>query len=263
MDKQKAIISNIDTKKHNVFWVEPTKRTASSTYEQLKREPSITSKLAYFAEQDYTKAFDKIEGKQTSLTSSSEIILTYAKSAICKANDLAFVNLVIVDCSLFLPNAALNFDNNSDLLDQRRQQSDSINTNLTQIIGRVFRSTMKRIEGQTVIDPRNIVILLHNLPPELQDFHPDYKLLNSYKEFNDTYVAGLRTSQEAISISTSINQALNGDEVTDKGLEQRILVIEKGKKEGLSKLDRRTEREILTEEDVIKIKNYHKELKNS
>ena len=254
LEKQKKLVAEIVNRKTCVFWVEHSKKSAESTYEQIKSDTFFMNKVTYFEGQDYKSSTENIEFKQTGLENTKEIILTYAKSAICKANDLPHINFVMVDCSLFLPSVALNFGDNVDVLEQRKIQMDLIYNELTQIIGRVFRSLEARKADVTVVDPRQIVILLHNLPYELHGFQPDAKILNTYNEFSDEHITGLTERAEVQCIKDSILKALNGEPVTDKAGIQRQRAIEKAKAEGLSKLDRRTEREILREEDVLEIK---------
>ena len=58
----------------------------------------------------------------------------------------------------------------------------------------------------------------------------------------------------------SIQEALAGNTVTDKAAEEKRAIVEKAKKDGLSNLKRRTERELLSEKEVEEIKKYRNEL---
>lgn len=252
------IINSVDTSKNKIFTVLPTKKRSEALYIEAGKDINLANKLTYFKQQDYTKAYDGLERDQKEDDSKSEVLITYAKSSICRAVDLNFINLVLVDCAMFLPTIALNF--NSD--DSDNLQSEEINTALTQIIGRVFRSKLPRIEGQTVIDDRNIVILLYNLPKFLQDFQPDPLLLSKYKEYRNEHITGECESQIYENITKSIGQALNGEIITNKSIEQKQIIIEKAKNKGLSALNRRTERELLTDKEVNEIKEYRKRHKN-
>ena len=240
-------ISHHETK---VFWVEPTQKAAVSSYESIKSHPLLGDKLLYFERQDYNSCLEKSSHRENS----GDILLTYGKSAICKAHDLADVNLVIVDCSMFIPNIALNFDGTTDLLEQRQQQADSINTNLTQIIGRVFRSREQRIEGQTVVDPRQIVVVLHNLPPELYWFCPQKNLIETYNEYSSEQVLGRTTKRATENLIRSVQEALESGVISDKDSIEREAIKQKAVRQGMSSLKKRTEKELLTDEDVAEIK---------
>lgn len=262
-DKKVKIVKYLLSQGIKIFWVEPTKHTAESTYEQIKSEPEFNGNLSFFKGQDFESAKDIIVSKSTQVKGKDNIRLTYAKSAICKAYDMPEVSFVMVDCSLFLPSIALNFDENLDALQQKKLQMDLIANNLTQIIGRVFRSNKDRDPDKTVIDHRQIVILLHNLPYELHSFTPDQSILNQFREHSDEHITGLVSQQELNCIINSINEASSGKDVTDKSRIQRDKIIDKARIVGLSGLERRTERELLTAEDIEKIKEFKKIDKNS
>jgi len=248
------ILKSIDTEKFPVFLVETTKRTLANLHGSMKKFPELNKQTTTFNSGSYESAYDSHIGIHTEKDAQNNIILTYAGSSICKAFDMPYINLVIVDCSMFLPTIALNFDEGTSELKQRELQAKNIYEKLTQIIGRVFRSNNERIPGQTVLDERPIVILLYNLPVELQDFEPDKNLVYDYQEFKDDYIKGIIPSKVAESVIKSLNEALNGLEITDKGKLQKDLIIQKAIEVGLSKLNKRTEREILTDEDLEYIK---------
>ncbi len=252
----------IDTSKNRIFFVESTKRYADRAKVEICKKFQLQSKLIYFKERDYSQAYGTLDGVSETQNSSGEILLTYAGSAICKAVDMPDRNFVIVDCSLFPPTIALNFKSNLTEDEKRMLYVDDINDKLTQIIGRVFRSAKNHDPSQTVIDERNIAILLYNLPVELQGFEPNKKLINSYVSYSDEHIVGVSSTprKKVENLIVSIQEALAGNTVTDKAAEEKRAIVEKAKKDGLSNLKRRTERELLSEKEVEEIKKYRNEL---
>ncbi len=250
-DKVKILeaLSNV-----KIFLVEPTKRKSNNTYDNISTKTKLKGRVKYYYKDDYVSTDDSLSGKSKSINNNEDIILTYAKSGICKAVDMPDVNLVIVDCSQFLPAIALELEQTKSILDYRNYQIQKINEQLHQIIGRIFRSNLKYKQNETQIDNRPIVLLLHSLPFELQEFKPFETLLNSYQEFQEEDVLGLVASKHVECIIQSLQEGLSGQKISQKSKGQRQAAIQKAIKLGLSKLDRRTEREILTDEDIELIK---------
>lgn len=249
-------------KENEIFLVESTLKKACGVYNNLTSRQSLKHRIKFYNSNDYYSIDSENSYKSKTSNGNENIILTYAKSSICKGVDMPNVNLVIVDCSQFLPAIALDIESNKDILDYRSYQIEQINKQIHQIIGRVFRSNIEYNPAITQIDHRKIVIIFHSIPYELIDFKPLASLCYKYQETRDKNVTGLIPRQEISMVNDSIAEAFCGKDFTDKSLKQRNLVIEKAVKEGFSKLNRRTEREILTEQDIEQIKLERKNLKN-
>ena len=256
------ILKAINLNENKVFLIDSTKNNSRTAKTEIRKDYKLSKKLAYFEQRDFHKAYDFIESENETSNGTDEIILTYAGSAICKAVDMPERNLVIVECSLFVPTIALNFDKNITEDEKRQLLIDEIRDKITQIIGRVFRSKQKPHPTETLVDERSIVIVLYNLPYELQEFKPDEKLLNSFESYKNEHISGKIKNKRINNIVTSILEALSGKEVSNKSLLQRKEVVKKVKKLGLTSLDRRTEREILEEEDLYEIGLWGKEENN-
>ena len=256
------IMKQIPLAQNRVFIIDATQTRAIVTNTEIRKVIELAEKVTLFRQRDYHKIYDNLEGETESTNSSDNILLTYAGSAVCKAVDMPDRNVVILDCSLFLPTVALNFKGEPTEDEKRMLFADDINSKITQVIGRVFRSKKPYNDNETVIDDKNILIVLYNLPPELHCFKPDEKLLNNYEEYSDDNIIGISNTPKTRTetLIQSINQALNNEVITNKEEEQKRPIIEKAKREGLSALERRTERELLSDDDVKEIENYRKNL---
>jgi hypothetical protein len=136
-------------------------------------------------------------------------LVTYAKSAITRGISLPDVNLVLVECDQFIPQAALaTLKEGMSTKEKKAELAKDILENLTQICGRVLRSNLKRKLGETVQDPRKLVFLLHSLPKELQAFTLDSALTFQQREFSD--FVRTRKRGEAESIAEAISLSLDG-----------------------------------------------------
>ena len=141
-------------------------------------------------------------------------------------------------------------------------QARNIEDKLHQIIGRVFRSKLEYNPNITQVDDRKIILLLHSLPYELQSFKPNAKICNSYAEYCNEWVTGCLDKKRKECIVMTINEILEGKRPDDKGLEQKFDVMLKAFKVGLSKLNRRTEYDLLSDDDRAYIKQLKRD-KNS
>ena len=247
----------------SVFLVEPTLYEAKLQYDELTKDNQLAQRIIFFKQGDYTNIYENIQGEAKVEVCSKKIKLTYANSAICRAKDMPDVDFVIVDCSQFLPTLALNYESKFvDKLEMRDIQAKNIENKLHQIIGRVFRSILKYNPNITQVDSRKIILLLHNLPYELQEFKPNSKICNIYEEYSNEHVIGFLDKKRKESIVTTIKEILNNKRPDNKGLEQKWEIMLKALKVGVSKLNRRTEYDLLSDEDRAYIKRLKRD-KNS
>ncbi len=247
----------------STFLVEPTLYDAKLQYDELTKDPELAGKIIFFKQGDYTNIYENIQSESKVENNLKTVRLTYANSAICRAKDMPDIDFVIVDCSQFLPTLALEYDSNKiDRLEMREIQAQNISDKLHQIIGRVFRSNLKYNPAITQIDERKIILLLHHLPYELQNFKPNLKILNSYNEYCNEFVTGLLDKERKDSIINTIKEIANNKTATNKALEQKYKIIKKAIKLGVSKLNRRTEYDLLDDEDKSFIKSKKRD-KNS
>lgn len=254
------ILKSIDL---SVFLVEPTLYEAKLQYDELTKDNQLAQRIIFFKQGDYMNIYENIQGEAKVENCSKKIKLTYANSAICRAKDMPDVDFVIVDCSQFLPTLALNYESKFvDKLEMRDIQAKNIENKLHQIIGRVFRSILKYDPNNTQIDSRKIILLLHNLPYELQDFKPNSKICNIYEEYLNEHIAGFLDKKRKESIVTTIKEILNNKTPDNKGLEQKWEIMIKALEVGVSKLNRRTEYDLLSDEDRAYIKQLKRD-KNS
>lgn len=254
------ILINLDL---STFLVEPTLFDAKIQYDELTKNNKLASKIVFFRQGDYTNIYENIQGESKVENCTKTIRLTYANSAICRAKDMPDIDFVIVDCSQFLPTLALDYKSKSvDKLEMRDIQARNIEDKLHQIIGRVFRSKLKYDPSITQIDERKIILLLYNLPYELQDFKPNTRILNHYEEYRNEQVTGYLDKKRKECIVTTIKEILSGKRPDDKGLEQKCDTMFKALEVGLSKLNRRTEYDLLNDEDRALIKRLKRD-KNS
>lgn len=247
----------------SVFLVEPTLYEAKLQYDELTKDNQLAERIIFFKQGDYTNIYESIQGEAKVENCSKKIKLTYANSAICRAKDMPDVDFVIVDCSQFLPTLALNYESRFvDKLEMRDIQAKNIENKLHQIIGRVFRSNLKYNPNITQVDSRKIILLLHNLPYELQDFKPNSKICSTYEEYSNEHVIGFLDKKRKESIVSTIKEILNNKRPDNKGLEQKCEIMFKALEVGVSKLNRRTEYDLLSDEDRAYIKQLKRD-KNS
>lgn len=254
------ILKSVDL---SVFLVEPTLYEAKIQYDELTKDNKLAQRIIFFKQGDYTNIYENIQGEAKVENCLNKIKLTYANSAICRAKDMPDVDFVIVNCSQFLPTLALNYESRFvDKLEMRDIQAKNIENKIHQIIGRVFRSDVKYDPNITQIDNRKIILLLHNLPYELQDFKPNSKICNTYEEYSNEHVIGFLDKKRKESIVSTIEDILNNKTPDNKGLEQKWEIMIKALEVGVSKLNRRTEYDLLSDEDRAYIKQLKRD-KNS
>jgi hypothetical protein len=228
-----SILKALEDRDEKVLVVMSRKSEALEAYKLLKTY--FPAKVEYFEAQDFEqeKALHPLRGQQ-----SQEIkyLVTYAKSAITRGISLPDINLVLVECDQFIPQAALaTLKEGMSTKEKKAELAKDILENLTQICGRVLRSSLKRKLGETVQDPRKLVFLLYSLPKELQAFILDSALTFQQREFSD--FVRTRKRGEAQSIAEAISLSLDG--ATPQTLSEEKLkkeVAEDYKKGALRKL---------------------------
>ena len=72
-----------------------------------------------------------------------------------------------------------------------------------------MRSLEPRQKG-TVLDPRKIIVLLHGLPEELQDFEFDRELFYNFQAYSETFLSGNEKTQVA-EVVEAISKVLQGE----------------------------------------------------
>jgi hypothetical protein len=254
-----SVLKALEKRDEKVLVVLSRKSEALEAYKFLKTY--FPTKVEYFEAQDFEqeKALHPLRGQP-----SQEIkyLVTYAKSAITRGISLPDINLVLVECDQFIPQAALaTLKEGMSTKEKKAELAKDILENLTQICGRVLRSNLKRKLSETVQDPRKLVFLLHSLPKELQTFTLDSSLTFKQREFSD--FVRTRKRGEAQSIAEAISLSLDGKtpQVLSKGKLKKE-VLEDYKKGGNEKLTPK-DRKILSKEerDNIKLKEVIEKIK--
>jgi len=244
LDKQAQFIKAFS--KEHLFVATARESEVDAIYKSVRRLGNV----AVFKHKDYFW-----ESEQTSqIKGVKNVILTYVRSAICKGMNFPEIVIVLIDCNQFLPKIAL--DELNPLMSKEEiiaKMIREISENIKQIVGRFFRSLLTRMPGATVIDTRQIVIGLHGLPEELQEFSIDEKLLASYQEYrNDQFLSSLPRF-EMQSLIEAIKLARERQSIPDRKKIDHDLVLEKAIVEGMNSIHSE-ERSLLTLEDLRAIK---------
>jgi hypothetical protein len=233
-----------------VLIVTSRKADALEVYKLLKTY--FPTKVEYFEAQDFEqeKALHPLRGQQHQ---EIKYLVTYAKSAITRGISLPDVNLVLVECDQFIPQAALGtLKEGMSTNEKKTELAKDILENLTQICGRVFRSNLKREMGQTLKDPRKLVFVLHSLPKETHAFILDKALTFKQREFSQ--FVRTRKRGEVESIVSAISLCLDGgtpEELSKEKIKREV--AEDYKKGALRKLAPK-DRKFLSEEERDSIK---------
>jgi len=216
-----------------LFAVAATKTKAETLFRELAKLPEGIQHTLYFYEEDYKGVFTRRIGQKTT----EDILLTYARSAIAKGENMPERTLCIVDCSQFIPQAAIGGILQEPETPIIEHQQRIIQENVTQIVGRLFRSELERIPGQTIEDhSKRIVIFLHGIPINRETKTPiplelDRNLITqeTYREYTGSqFISGTEKSPTN-SIIKNIILALNGEEIPNQAEVDKQKVKEKSK----------------------------------
>jgi hypothetical protein len=245
-----SVLKALENRDEKVLVVLSRKSEALEAYKLLKTY--FPAKVEYFESQDFEqeKALHPLRAQEPQQI---KYLVTYAKSAITRGISLPDVNLVLVECDQFIPQAALaTLKEAMSTKEKKAELAKDILENLTQICGRVLRSNLKRELGQTLKDPRKLVFLLYSLPKETQAFTLDNALTFKQREFS-TFVR-TRKRGEVESIVSAISLCLDGGTPQEFSKEKlKKEVAQDYKKGGNEKLAPR-DRKLLSEEERDSIK---------
>jgi Rad3-related DNA helicase len=253
-----SVLKALENRDEKVLVVLSRKSEALEAYKLLKTY--FPTKVEYFESQDFEqeKALHPLRAQEPQQI---KYLVTYAKSAITRGISLPDVNLVLVECDQFIPQAALGtLKEEMSTKEKKAELAKDILENLTQICGRVLRSNLKRELGQTLKDPRKLIFLLYSLPKETQAFTLDTALTFKQREFSN--FVRTRKRGEVESISEAISLCLDGETPKEFSKEKiKKEVAENYKKGGNEKLAPK-DRKFLSygERDSIKLEEKKKKL---
>lgn len=177
------------------------KVSAKAGYNTINTGTCTRQRARLFYERDFSTAADQRSEEDWG------VICTYPRAAITKGGDFPSICLIIINCQALLPTMALDSlapgmsreEVNAALLADLQQVE-------RQLDGRLFRSLLSRKPGETVPDPRKIVVVFHSLPDFAMELDVDRTLCHSYR----TYSTWLSRSDTAKSAIDSIKRALQG-----------------------------------------------------
>jgi hypothetical protein len=243
----KLIIALDKIRQEKAFVVTSRKSESDSLVIDLRAV--IPDKVVYFIRRDF-ETERATKGLKTII---EKYYVTYSRSAISRGEDFPEVNFLILDCQQFLPFAAIaeihplmsDKDKNDALIADIRQ-------NITQVLGRLLRSLLARVPGQTIKDTRKIVVVIHGLPEGLLDFQVNPKLVFATQEVKETWLypeSQQRQKSDKItnSIIESICLALDGKSPRNFEEIAKQEAMEKVKSEGIENLSKK-QREVTKEE---------------
>ena len=149
-------------------------------------------------------------------------IATNARGALARGANLPGYQYMIIDCQQHLPKLALAYRGD----DLKKAMLEEINENCLQLLGRVLRSNLKQVPGETVIDTRPIVVIFHGLP---EGFKPklDGNLFYSHQEINETWLP-IGGKKEVQAVVDAITAALDGKPVPDAREAEKKTLAKKG-----------------------------------
>lgn len=154
----------------------------------------------------------KTSHKTKSLDPVIKGLLTYARSAIMTGENFPEYNLLIVDCSFFGPMLALQglLPGMNELERLQVIYGDIVDI-LTQVVGRILRTFLSRIPGQTVFDHSKKRVILHGIPKGLQ-FDIEERLCNqeTYHHHKETWYDPENVAKTVVD---SLLKSLDGIEI--------------------------------------------------
>lgn len=258
LDKQAQIVKGLPDE--YIFCCTSRKSEAEPLYSELRRLGDV----ALYFRRDWESVEEiKNEGLEIEKAQNQgaviKKIITYSRSAITRGANFPKVCIAIIDCNQFVPLAAL--DQINPLLSEqeiRVMMVREIRENLTQILGRFFRSEMQRESGKTLIDQRQIVVLLHGLPEAVQDFSIDERLLASCAEYKSDAFLSAIPRLEIDSVIEAIQLSRQGKQVPDRKKIDHDYIFQKALEKGLENIDS-SERALLSPDDLPKLNKAREE----
>lgn len=197
--------------------------------------------------------------KQKDKDKTITIVVTYSRSAITRGANFPDVCFASIDCNQFLPTLAVDgITEDSTKEEIKAKILFELQENLTQIVGRFLRTTQERIPGKTIVDNRNIVLLLHGLPEEMQDFSIDSRLLHFTKEYRNASFLSSLPSLEVPSIVEAVSLSRLGQDIPDREETDNQIIFQKALEKGLEGLDSDS-RLLLSSDDLAKLEKIKKE----
>lgn len=145
-----------------------------------------------------------------------QVIVTYPRAAITRGFDYPELQVFVINCQALLPTLALdelrpgmNFDERNELL------LADLQNEVDQILGRGFRSLLERMPGQTVYDPRQIVVVFHGLPEWAERLTVKKELVKVFREYGDgdgreSWLSALQSDVEESALD-SLGRVLAGE----------------------------------------------------
>lgn len=265
LDKQAKIVKELSKKNpdENIFVCTARKSESEPLYGELR----LLGDVALYYRKDWNKTeesrFENIETekKQTQEATIRKIV-TYSRSAITRGANFPKVCIAMIDCNQFIPQASL--DNIRPGISKEEIASlmtKEIKENLTQIVGRFFRSELQRTK-ETQIDKRQIVIFLHGLPDEVQTFTFDERLLAEYKEYRNESFLSLLPKYETVSVIDAIETARKGLPVPDRKKIDHDNIFKKAMEKGIDSITQ-DYRFLLSQDDLAEIKKARQEEKDN
>lgn len=253
IDRQQKILTKLnDIAEERTLTIASKLVDAKALYNKLAQNIPEQTKL--FCHKDYITK-DETHSPITlsrGIKGDDKHLITYAFSGITSSIDMPDRSILIVDCQQFLPQATLlELRGGMTQEEKNRVLCSYISDNLLQIIGRLLRSS-SRIPGQTTIDERKLVVLLHGLPDELLKFKLPEEIFYKYREFANNFVDP-NQAKVTSSLVEAIVKCGKGEEPENKVEEYKEEIKEKVVKKDLSALSKK-QRKILTEEEKKQLK---------
>ena len=216
---QCKLIEEIITKRNEkTFVVCATQSHATDLYMKLSHFETI----AFFEGTDYIQVRTPERDKPI------QVVITYPNSAICKGENLPDFQIAVIDSSMYIPNCALTVRKDKTQEDIKAALYQTIQQKLTQTCGRLLRTEKEIIKDHTIQDQRKICILLHSLPPEIEQFTLDEKLIHSKKEhLNDGWLASIKSKSIVKSAFANIENVVAGKSVEDYASIERKKIVSK------------------------------------
>jgi len=248
---QKEMLEKLQDKEYKTFFVSANKKDVSRLHDSLDKKNNI---VRYY-DNYYRGNIDRevYAGKKNAR---DVVLLTHARSSISRGVDMPDRDICIIDAGQYIPQASIPSLGLVELTqaDILEELNLIIRDEVLQTVGRLFRSDLER-KNDVIVDPRQIVIILHNLPIELVDsFKLDSNLIEKYREFTD-FVSPLK-KYKASSVIETIDALKNNTPVlssTQRDKERALKLI----KTDLNKyksLDRESKRLVKEQYLILKRK---------
>ncbi len=253
IDRVAKIILEVEKKTDNKILAVPARKSEADDLATELRY-TIKEKVEYYYNREFEVEYKNRRGKSQAAI---KVYLTYARSSIARGEDFPEANFLIVDCQQFVPFAAIaEIRPGMTSAEKRLKLIEDITRTLLQIIGRLLRSLLERIPGQTVKDLRKIVVLLHGLPDELLGFQVPLEVTHSQQEIIGTFISP-EAKDMVSSCSEAILDALAGKKPKNYHEIAKSKATEKAAKEGQNTMSKK-QRALLSKDEVEKLREITK-----